>query len=601
MYIAWVNNEWLNAVKRKELIDVYAEYIAVLDEQFPDVDALADAGYIEEYLENAQQLERLERIHRCDGNLLEMSIEYFSEARNPGNDGNWEGFEIRKVEEAAKFHREITGIMNVVSTEHINAKVAAAVSRSHGKSTYLSRAFPVSEIAYRKRKYVIIISETPTVAKANMEWIRNQFKYNVKLRNDFGPLLSAKDQSNITDNSEEFIAWHPEGDSKRQVALVQAASTGQALRGRNWNGTRPDLIICDDLEDSRPGGNASTPEQRQKLRDWMSQTVMALGDPKGARTAFVIMGTTVHREALLMHILYDRSDFESTVYRAIIKEPTRMDLWEKCRLLYINRDNPKRAIDARQFYDDNRELMDEGSEVLWPEFQPIWKLMTWKYDNGSKAFNTEYQNNPVDPESMIFDPEKFSYYTGDIDHLSDRYEITMAVDFAMGKQRGDYSACVTVAREKVSGSIFVIDAYGERVKPDEFLKVIASKTAHFQPDVIAAESNAAQEFFVDELKKALVKIGYPSDTRVKKIYSRSKKELRIEAMLPNIENGTIQFTKKHALLLEQFENYGTNSHDDLPDALTMAIAALADTNVSVSTVRRNDRWSTKAPSRYKRR
>lgn len=524
--------------------------------------------------------------------MLEFSIEYFSEARNPGNDGNWEGFDVAQIEDAAKFHRELTEIMNVVSTEHINAKVAAAVSRSHGKSTYLSRAFPVSEIAYRKRKYVIIISETPTVAKANMEWIRNQFKFNKKLREDFGPLLSPRDQSNITDNSEEFIAWHPDGESKKQVALVQAASTGQALRGRNWNGTRPDLIICDDLEDSRPGGNASTSEQRQKLRDWMSQTVMALGDPKGARTAFVIMGTTVHREALLMHILYDRSDFESTVYRAIIKEPTRMDLWEECRLIYINRDNPKRAAEARKYYEDNQALMDEGAEVLWPEVQPLWKLMTWKWDNGSKAFNTEYQNNPVDPESMIFDPDKFAYYTGDIDHLSDRYEITTAVDFAMGKQRGDYSACVTVAREKVSGSIFVIDAYGERVKPDEFLKVIASKTAHFQPDVIAAESNAAQEFFVDELKKALVKIGYPSDTRVKKIYSRSKKELRIEAMLPNIENKTIQFSKKHALLLEQFENYGTNSHDDLPDALTMALAALADTNISVSTVRRNDRWAT---------
>lgn len=547
---------------------------------------------LEEYYDRLTELRRLERIHRCDGNLLEFSIEYFSEARNPGNDGNWEGFDVSKIEDAAKFHRELTEIMNVVSTEHINAKVAAAVSRSHGKSTYLSRSFPVSEIAYRKRKYVIIISETPTVAKANMEWIRNQFKFNKKLREDFGPLLSPRDQSNITDNSEEFIAWYPEGESKKQVALVQAASTGQALRGRNWNGTRPDLIICDDLEDSRPGGNASTSEQRQKLRDWMSQTVMALGDPKGARTAFVIMGTTVHREALLMHILYDRSDFESTVYRAIIKEPTRMDLWEECRLIYINRDNPKRAVEARKYYEDNQALMDEGAEVLWPEVQPLWKLMTWKWDNGSKAFNTEYQNNPVDPESMIFDPDKFAYYTGDIDHLSDRYEITMAVDFAMGKQRGDYSACVTVAREKVSGSIFVIDAYGERVKPDEFLKVIASKTAHFQPDVIAAESNAAQEFFVDELKKALVKIGYPSDTRVKKIYSRSKKELRIEAMLPNIENKTIQFSKTHALLLEQFENYGTNSHDDLPDALTMALAALADTNISVSTVRRNDRWAT---------
>lgn len=536
------------------------------------------------------ELRRLERIERCDGNLLEFSIEYFSEARNPGNDGNWEGFDVTKIEDAAKFHRELTEIMNVVSTEHINAKVAAAVSRSHGKSTYLSRSFPVSEIAYRKRKYVIIISETPTVAKANMEWIRNQFKFNKKLREDFGPLLSPRDQSNITDNSEEFIAWYPEGESKKQVALVQAASTGQALRGRNWNGSRPDLIICDDLEDSRPGGNASTNEQRSKLRDWMSQTVMALGDPKGARTAYVIMGTTVHRESLLMHVLYDRSDFDSTVYRAIIKEPTRMDLWEKCRLIYIDRDNPKRAKVARSFYEDNKELMDEGAEVLWPEVQPLWKLMTWKWDNGTKAFNTEYQNNPVDPESMVFNPDKFTYHNGSIDVLSDGYDVSMGVDFALGKQKGDYSALTTVARDKVSGTIYVIDSWGERIKPDEFMKVIVNKVLQFQPTVIGAESVASQEFFVDELKKALAKVGYPADTRVKKVYQRSRKELRIEAMLPAIENGTIQFDRKHSLLLEQFEMYGTGAHDDLPDSCEISISALADTNISVTTVRRNNRW-----------
>lgn len=602
MYIAWVNNEWLNAIKRKELIDVYTEYIATLDAEFPTVDALADAGYLEEYVENAQQLERLERIHRCDGNLMEFAIEYFSESRNPGNDGNWAGFEIEKTEDSPEFHRKLVGMMDRVSTDKKNAKVAAAIARSHGKSTWLSKGFPVSEIVYRKRKYVIIISETPTVSKANMEWIRNQLKYNEKLRADFGPLLSAKDQANIVDNGEEFIAWHPEASgSKKQIALMQAASTGQALRGRNWNGSRPDLIIMDDLEDARQGGNASTNEQRQKLRDWFSQTVMPLGDPKGEKTAFVIMGTTVNMRALLMHVLHERADFESQIYRAIIKEPLRMDLWEKCRLIYTDRDIPDRAEKALSFYEDNREEMDKGSEVLWQEFQPIWKLMTWKWDNGTKAFNTEYQNNPIDPESMIFNPETFTYYNGEIDVLSDRYEVANGVDMALGKQRGDFSAIATVVRDKVTGTIYVADMYGERIKPDEFIRVNVANVLRNQPTVIGAEAVAAQEFFVDELKKALAKVGYPAETRVKKIYQRSRKELRIEAMLPMIENGTIQFSRKHALLLEQFERYGQGDHDDLIDALEIAISSLADTQVSVSTVRRNDRWNTNGSQRYNRR
>src|SRR5690606_33873360 len=127
---------------------------------------------------------------------------------------------------------------------------------------------------------------------------------------------------------------------------------------------------------------------------------------------------------------------------------------------------PNRAEDARAFYEANREAMDEGVEVLWPEVQPIYKLMTWKWDNGSKAFNTEYQNNPIDEESMIFNPDKFMYWTDDVKksveyflEYEKRFEIGMGVDFAMGKERGDYSAITVVAKDRESGVYYVIYSY----------------------------------------------------------------------------------------------------------------------------------------------
>ncbi|KAA8750299.1 phage terminase large subunit [Paenibacillus sp. UASWS1643] len=467
--------------------------------------------------------------------------------------------------------------MDDVSNVTTNDKVAVAAPRSHAKSTYLSKGFPLREIAYRKRKYEIIISDTPTVSSGNLDWIAMQLKSNVKLRADFGPLLSPKQQENPKDNSSEFIAWEPREDgTKKLLTKVEAASTGQALRGRNWNGVRPDLIVCDDLEDARPGGNASTPDLRKKLRDWFAQTVVPLGDPKGKRTAFVYMGTTVHHEALLVDVLYNRADFKSRIYRAVIDWPERMDLWEACRLVYKDPDRPKeeRAKDAVELYEANREEMERGVSVLWPEAQPIWRLMKFKWDNGSKAFNTEYQNNPVDEESMVFNPESFTYWDGktELDAILRESDVYTGVDFAMGKQRGDYSAIVTIARHKKTGTKYVIDAYGERVKPDEFIRVIVEKVVRFQPVGIAAEAQAAQEFFVQKLKEALRAAGYPAGTRVKEIHQRSRKELRIEAMLPDIEGGAIQFSKRHALLLEQFEYYGTGSHDDLPDAAEMAIS-----------------------------
>src|SRR5690606_22603235 len=162
---------------------------------------------------------------------------------------------------------------------------------------------------------------------------------------------------------------------------------------------------------ARTGGNAHTPEQRNALKDWFTQTVMPLGDPKGKRTAFVYMGTTVHHDSLLMHVMNKRSDFRKKLYRALIEEPKRMDLWEECRKIYVDREDPNRADEAAKFYAEHKTEMDEGARVLWPEVQPLYKLMTWKWDNGSKAFNTEYQNNPIDEESMIFNPATFTYWT----------------------------------------------------------------------------------------------------------------------------------------------------------------------------------------------
>jgi predicted phage terminase large subunit-like protein len=581
--MAWINGKWLESGERKELIDVFSQYIDALYDQHGDFDSMPPDVQLDCY-DKSKELERLERIHRCEGNLLEFAIEYFG-VRNPDNDGNWEGFDITNVDQAPDFHKEISAIINDVSNVNTNAKIAVAAPRSHAKSTYLSKAFPVHEVLYRRRRYLIIISETPSVSMANMEWIRNQLKYNAKLRADFGPLLSPKDQSNITDKSDAFIAWQPtENGGRKQLSLVEAASTGQALRGRNWNGSRPDLIVLDDLEDARPGGNASTPEQRSKLRDWFSQTVMPLGDPKGERTAFVYMGTTVHHSALLMKVLYERSDFESRVYRAIIDFPERGDLWEKMRSIYVNRENKKRKDDALKFYEENKEEMLRGSKVLWPEVQPLLKLMLWKWDNSSKAFNTEYMNNPIDEESMIFNPENFTYWNerySEIDYHSSKYLVTLGIDFALGKQRGDYSAVTVTAKDRETGIVFVIDSYGERVTPDKFIDVIVRMVSQYQPHSIAAEAQAAQEFFVDKLKEELSVIGYPAHSRVKKIYQRSRKELRIEAMLPDIESGKIQFSKSHRLLHEQFERYGQGEHDDLIDSLEMALSVQKRATVSM--------------------
>jgi predicted phage terminase large subunit-like protein len=566
------NSAWLDRQARQERIDLLTERIRKLA-------ALIKAGkateyHIDMFREDKTELVRLKRIHRAETDMLYFFYEYFSEARNPGNPDNLVPSPDVDMDDAPDFHRKLSQILDSVSNVNTTARIAWAASRGHAKSAYLSNAFPVHELVYRKRKMILIISETAEGSKKFVKWISGQLKFNEKLRADFGELLHPQKTRNEKDSEEAFITT--------TGAKVESTSLGKQIRGFRNGSVRPDLIILDDLE-SLDSNN--TAELRQKWKNWFNQELMPAGDP--TRTAVIFMGTLMHFDSLLNYVLNERRDFIKNRFSAIIEWPERMDLWAEFERIYKEYEptpdelarleagediNPWRDA-AMRFYDSNKAEMDRGAKVLWPARFPLPALMLEKINVGNRAFNTEYQNVPIDEESQIFVPERF-YYWEDRAFPSRDYYIGMGIDFAMGKEKGDYSAIVTVAKHRLTDKCYVIDAFVERIKPDKFLDVIVRKVIEYQPDIIGAEAQMAQEFFVDQLKAALTAAGYPAHTRVKKIQQRQRKELRIEAMLPDIEAGNIVFHRNQTTLLEQFERYGSRWHDDGPDALATALKVL---------------------------
>ncbi len=521
----------------------------------------------------------MERVHRAEVDMLYFFYEYFSEARNQGNPDNLVPDPACGMKDAPDFHGQLSNILDSVSNVNKTARICWAASRGHAKSAYLSNAFPLREIVYRKRKMILIVSETGSGSKKFIKWVSSQLKYNLKLREDFGELLYEQRSRNEKDSEEAFLTT--------TKIKMEATALGMQIRGFRNGAYRPDLIILDDLE-SRDSNN--TPELRQKARDWLNQDLMPAYDP--SRTAIIFMGTLVHPESLLNYVLNERKDFVRNKFAAIISPPERTDLWAEFERVYkeyepteeeLNALNsaegemtPPNVKAALDFYSENKVEMNKGVKVLWESRFPIEALILEKVNLGSKAFNTEFMNNPIDEESQVFKPHLFTYHNDDIPYDNGEYIIGMGIDFAMGKQRGDYSAIVTIAKHKITNKIYIIDAFGDRIHPDIFMRIIIEKVKKHQPDSIGAEAQMAQEFFVDKLKEELRAIGYPAHTRVKKIQQRTRKELRIEAMMPDIENGNIVFSRKHILLLEQFERYGSNWFDDLPDACEMAIASVKD-------------------------
>lgn len=508
-------------------------------------------------IELKEERKQCERIIRCWTSTLEFMYEYFSFDRNPENENNLipEGISIS---DAPKFHAELTGYLDSFIENPTN-RIAWSVPRGHAKSTYLSNMYPIYNIVYHLRQFILIISETQDGAKMFTDFVNNQLKENEKLRNDFGELMSPNSRENVRDNSEKFITLNN--------IMVASGSTQKQLRGMRHLNARPDLIILDDLESDK---STNTPELRQKNLIWYTKTVNPLGDPQ--KTAFIYMGTLVNPNGLLPYVM-QRADFKSKRYSAIVSPPDRQDLWEEYERIYRDLENPDRLDSAEAFYFLNKEEMDKGVEVLWDDRMPYYKLIQEKCNVGTRAFNSEYLNLPYSDEDAIFRPENFTFYD-DHDLLDDRgrmipLDLYGFWDVAI-TGKGDYNAIMTLGRDRRTGIFYVIDAYAGKVNMHEALKIAERKILEYRHHTFGVETIQAQWSMYQQLRVNLSKKGYFA-TRLKSVQPRTKKEVRIEALEPLVEAGQIRFKKQHRLLLEQLELFPQAEHDDLPDALASCV------------------------------
>ncbi|MGG1594898.1 phage terminase large subunit [Terribacillus saccharophilus] len=567
--MAYVDGEWLDYSARERYID---ELIA--EKKLLAALVQSDKAFEQDIIRLEfvlDEIDRVKRIHRSEHDLLYFTYEYFSSELNPENVSNLipEG---QTFLDAAEFHRTLCSLLDEVTKGNQQTNVGWSVGRRHAKTAYLSNAYLCHQVVFRLQKYIVEVSETTDVAGDFIKWTVNQLKFNEKLIGDFGVLLYEKPSMNEVDNKYEFITT--------TGTKVEAKGIGTQMRGLRHLSERPGLFILDDLES---GDNTNTPELRAKNLHWFRAEML---EALGFGGMCIYMGTIVHYDSLLNHVLTKRKDFVSKKFPAILSWSEREDLWEEWRRIY-NQDDKDAKANADAFYEANRDEMDRGTETLWP-------IYTYKYfmekreDMGARAFNQEYLGNPVDEESQVFKINDFVYFT-DEDIEGKPLSYYCGIDIAMGKEKGDYSAIITVAKNQETGVNYVVDVFLERVKPDVLLKQAVAKTMVFQYESMAVEAQMMQEWWAQQLAEELQNNGYPSHTRLKPIKQRTRKALRIESLLPDIQNGKIRFKKEQRLLLEMFELYPNHNHDDGPDALHMAVTAAAGGSATVRTVRMQHR------------
>jgi predicted phage terminase large subunit-like protein len=406
---------------------------------------------------------------------------------------------------SAAFHKEL---FQMAQEDKKGKRIAIAAPRGHAKSTILSLIFPLWCIISRRKRFIIIVSDTIYQASLHLSAIINELEQNEKLKKDFGSLIGSE-------------KWTQTDILTANGIRLVAKGTGSKLRGLRNLDVRPDLIVCDDLENDEL---VSTLEQRKKIYQWFTRALINTMDPEGD---IVTIGTIIHYDSLLIKLL-KKPGWNSAIYRAI---------------------------------------KDDGTP-LWPEKWDMQKLEQRKKEIGTVAFNSEYMNDPADPDTQIFQPNWFHFYQAkDIENLN--LSVYGALDPALSQhERADYSAFITIGIAD-DGRIFVLDADLCRLSPRALIDKLFFKFSRFHHLLIALETVAFQDVlrrWIEDLSSEQ-KIYLP----MKEVKHSSDKIRRITRLSPLFERGLIYLQHDQQLLLEQLEHFPRAAHDDGPDALEMAV------------------------------
>ena len=428
---------------------------------------------------------------------------------------------------------------------------AVAAPRGHAKSTNLTFKDDLHAVLYHYKHYILILSDTYPQAASFLEAISDELEENEAITEDFG---------NIVGN-----VWREDVIVTKTKIKIQAKGAGQKVRGLKHKNWRPDLIVLDDIENDE---NVRTPEQREKLKNWFYKAVSKCGD---TYTDFVYIGTVLHYDSLLVNVM-NNPEYNSVKYKAVLNF-SASPLWNIWETILTNKNNKNRKTEALAFFNKNKQAMLKGTKVLWEEKLSYYDLMFMKVSEGAASFNSEEQNEPIDPEDCLFNKENFDYYNPHDVNFSDKdFNFYGFVDPSLGKsKKSDFSAIITIAKSRSTGYMYVADADVDRRLPSAIIDAVLGKAVWIKKaygkkyKAFGCETNQFQYFLKTELAKESARRGIYLPIR--EVQQTSDKVLRIETLQPDIDNKYIKFNRQHKRLLEQLEFFPMADHDDGPDAL----------------------------------
>lgn len=304
---------------------------------------------------------------------------------------------------------------------------AIAMPRGSGKTT-LCKAAILWAVLYGFHKFAVIVSATGPQADEILESLRTTLETNEAIAEDFPeavypirflegstkrhPLYRGQ-PVNIELSSDQIILPRIPKSASSEATIKSVGLTG-SIRGMQRtlsSGTvvRPSITLIDDPQTDE---SARSPGQNDMRERVINNAIQGLAGP-GKRMAMLCPCTVIAPDDLADRLL-DRKrnpQWQGIRTRMVLRWPGDDGLkhWEE----YIDRlseglRQERGNGEAVEYYLANREVMDAGFDVAWPErkgendVSAQQHVMELKFTYGDLGFQAEFQNDPIRPKQTTF-------------------------------------------------------------------------------------------------------------------------------------------------------------------------------------------------------
>lgn len=424
------------------------------------------------------------------------------------------------------------------------ALVAIAAPRGHAKSTALTFGWTMAQLCFRERSYVIIVSDTVAQAVQFLGDMKKEFADNEQLKALF------KIKEFIKESEDDVIVACEDGHMFR----IQAKGSEQKVRGLKWNNKRPDLIVCDDLENDEIVLNK---ERRAKFRRWFNGALL----PCRSVTGIVrYVGTILHSDSMLESVMpkpYERG----TVTTDLKQYNTKRRAWLSVKYKAHNSDFSKFLWKAKAEQAAKEFKIPGGAAGYFKSLRQDF------VDQGMPdVYSMEYLNIPIDETLSYFKKGDFIAETEEDQEVNLRIYITG--DLAISQEEtADFSVFI-VAGVDERRRIHIKDVIRERLDGKEIVDLILQLQRIYDPEAIGIEemqvSKAVGPFLREEM---IASNTFP--TLIKLKHGGKDKIARAKAMQARTRAHSVLFNKEgdwYPTFEDECISFPRAKHDDQVDA-----------------------------------